>query len=243
MKSKKYNSFLPGLGGAVTGGVTSGATAGAQDAVGKLVNSLIGPIANLFTGLFGGGFATSTGVRWLGAWYQHYMLGQESASPTKNMTDDIAKQAQAVFTAITGVPIYDRYRMAALQGVDAANGNPLNIPDTQKVDNYLALGPDTQNVDPAIVMKAVQIAKKFVHHTGAGSWKQFAVPAQVMDKSVSQYLPNAGGSGTGTGTGTGSAFLPGTITSPGSIPKWIWYAGGALIAVILIVVIVKAAKK
>lgn len=227
---KKYDSFaLPAL--------------GSVGSIGDLAKNLLGPITSLFGGLFGGNFATSTGVRWLGQQYKYYILGDSSAtSPTKGMTDDIAKQAQAVFTAILGVPIYDRYRLAALQGWDLGNDKALNNSDSDRVSNYLALGPDTQGVDPSYVMQAVQIAKKLVHHQPAGSWAPFAVQASKMAPQVSQYLPGAGGSV------SNNPYVPGATNQTLGFfqrpqNKWMIYVGGALVLALIVFLIVKVAKK
>jgi hypothetical protein len=217
---KKYNSIDP---------ITMGL------GLKETVDQIIGPVTNLFKGLFGGGYQTTTGPRWLAAWYKHYVLGQPCESPTKCVGDADVPPAQAWFTAVTGVPIYDRYRLAALQGWDLQNDRPLNNTDSQRVDDYMRLGPLESSVDPAIVMNAVQIAKNLRHHMPPGSWAPYGIPSAKMAQQVAEYLPNAGntnsiGSGGYTTGVTGGGLKMGNI---------LLYGGLAVAAIIIIILVAK----
>jgi hypothetical protein len=228
-RTTKHNAFLSGL-------ISASPTI--ADTANDLIQNLIGPITGLFKGIFGGGYQTTTGPRWLAAWYKHYVLGQKCESPTKCVGDADVPPAQAWFTAVTGVPIYDRYRLAALQGWDLQNDRALNNTDAQRVDDYMRLGPLEASVDPSIVMSAVQIAKNLQHHAPVGSWAAYGKAAPKMAAQVSEYLPS-GTTGTGnTPIGSGGNYSPiqyGSSSNGG----WILWAIIGVVFVVLIILIAK----
>jgi hypothetical protein len=228
MKSQTHNSFL----GGILAGAGGAATTAATGSMKGVIDSLLGPVTSLFAGLFGNNYQTTTGPRWLAAWYKHYVLGQTCASPTKCVGDADVPPAQAWFTAVTGVPVYDRYRLAALQGWDLQNDRALNNSDSQRVDDYMRLGPLEASVDPAIVMQAVQIAKNLRHHAPEGSWAPYGKPAPVMAPQVSEYLPQ-----TATDTGNGGTGSMQSVKS--GYGGWIIAGIAAVVVVVLIVLIAR----
>jgi hypothetical protein len=152
---------------------------GTLDIASAIVSMLPGLVA-FFKGIFGN-YQYSTDVRWLTQQYQYYVLGDGSATGTHSSTginEKFVPEAQTWFTAVLGVPIYDRQRLHALMGTRVSDGASLNISDDQKVANYLRSDwTDTQGQDPAKVMRAVQIAKQFRWGTIPGSWAKYGVPA------------------------------------------------------------------
>lgn len=184
-------------------GCSIGAIAWAQ-----VIQSAIPIITNFFSSLFGGGSQYTTGVQWLTQQYQYYVLGQANATSRTDAEDRYTPEAQAWFSTVLGVPIYDRYRLHALMGTNAADGVPLNNTDQQRAQAYIALGPDTQNVDPAAVAQAVQIAKKFKWGAAPGSWAAFQTPAPDVTT----------GNGTGNGSGNGNG---GSDTDKPGFMDWI----------------------
>lgn len=151
----------------------------------ELLNKAVEEVKKFFDKVFGGGWQFSTGVRWLTAYYQLYVLGQANVTSSNKVDERYSPDAQGWFALVLGVPIYDRYRLHALMGTNPADGAPLNKTDQQKVQEYLAFGPDTSSVDPVAVMQAVQIAKQFKWGTAPGSWAKFSKAAP----DVSTPLP------------------------------------------------------
>ncbi len=147
----------------------------------SVVADMLPLVVGLFTSLFGDKYQYSTGVRWLTAYYQYYVLGQGNVTGThtsSGLDEKYTPEAQTWFTAVLGVPIFDRYRLHALMGTDPAAGRPLNNSDAARVDAYLRSDwLDTQGVPREKVERAVQIAKKFRWGTLPGSWKQYGIPA------------------------------------------------------------------
>jgi hypothetical protein len=137
-------------------------------------------LVSFFKGIFGD-YAYSTQVRWLTTSYQYYVLGDGSATGTHSSTgvnEKYTQEAQTWFTAVLGVPIYDRLRLMALMGTEPSQGRPLNNTDDQRVDAYLnPQWTDTQGQDRERVMRAVQIAKQFKWGTMPGSWAKYGIPA------------------------------------------------------------------
>lgn len=172
-----------------------------------ILTSAIPVLLNFFTGLFGGGWQYSTGVRWLTQLYQFYVLSQGGVTSSNKVDENLTPTAQAWFATVFGIPFYDKYRFHAIKGTNPDNGQPLNITDQQKVQNYLNLGTDTKDIDPVKVMAAVQLAKKanFFPQT-PGAWKFLENEAIGIDQSGSGS--GAGDSGSGGG---GSDSGPGVM--------------------------------
>lgn len=173
-------------GGSTTGTGTGGA--GALDIASTVASMLPGLVA-FFKGIFGN-YTYTTGVRWLTQQYQYYVLGQANATGTHTSTgvnEKYTPEAQAWFTAVLGVPIYDRERLHALMGTRVSDGANLNQTDQQRVDSYLRPAwTDTQGEDPARVMRAVQIAKQFRWGAAPGSWAKYGIPADPPEVTNQQ---------------------------------------------------------
>lgn len=209
---------------------------------GDFVAQVGAAVQSLFKSVFGGGYQNSSGVRWLAAYYDYYVNGNAASTSDNKVDEKISPDAQAWFSAVLGVPIYDRYRLHALMGTNPADGSSLNRSDSQKVQDYLSF-PDTAGVNPANVASAVQMAKHFTWGSNPGSWAQVAklVPG----------MTNTGGGGGANVTGPG---LQGTNTvdqtAPGSgappVKKsniWLWVGIGAGLIILTVTIILIAKKK
>lgn len=160
-------------------------------------------LGNFFAKVFGKKHQFSTGVRWLTAYYAYYVLGDASATSSNRVNEQLAPEAQAWFSVVLGVPIYDRYRLHALMGTNPADGAPLNKTDEQKINDYLnPQWTDTQGQSREAVAKAVQIAKQFRWGAMPGSWAQYGVPANPPEP-VSETGDNGGTGGLLNLTGNG----------------------------------------
>lgn len=166
-------------------------------------------LTQFFSSIFGGGWQYSTGVRWLTQLYQFYVLSQGNVTSSNKVDESYTSVAQAWFATVFGIPFYDKFRFHAIKGTNPDNGQPLNITDQQKVDNYLNLGDDTKDIDPVKVMAAVQLAKKvsFFPQT-PGSWK--FIEDQAIGGDVGGGGTGGSGGGSGGGGGGGSDITPGT---------------------------------
>lgn len=169
-------------------------------AVAKAAPILIG----FFNSVFGvNKWQHTTGVRWLIAYYQYYVLGDASATSSNRVNEQYITDAQTWFSVVLGVPIYDRYRLHALMGTNPADGAPLGQSDELRVQSYLrSEWVDTQGQDPARVLRAVQIAKQFRWGSMPGSWAVYGVPADPVEEL--SETPGGGGLTNLLGSGSGS---------------------------------------
>jgi hypothetical protein len=229
--------------GSLVGIIGSAAAGGGsfKDVVGKIAE----PLKKAFSGLFGDGISNE--VRWLAQIYEFYVLGNPSATSRTKANPALAPDAQAWFSAVLGVPIYDRLRLTALMGWDVNTAAYIpGITDAQKVNNYKNMGTDTMDVPIEAIVKAVEIAKQFKFYPQTpGSWAKFGV--------VASPLPglDAGGTGSIGGTGSGQTGSIKTTGSPlaGSVDRFagipistILIGGGVLIVVILLIVVLTRKK-
>lgn len=144
--------------------------------------------------LFGNKYNTSTGVRWLTQYYEKYVLGMNTRSDNTVNEANVTK-AQAWFSYVLGVPVYDKYRLGSLMGWDTDANMSRNWTDEQKLDDYLTYYPETSGVDRDTAMQAVQIAKKMKWADPLGSWAGFTAAPSVIDSS-----PQTEGSPSGSQT-------------------------------------------
>lgn len=140
--------------------------------------------------LFGNKYDASTGVRWLTQYYEKYVLGLPTRSDNTVDANNIGK-AQAWFYYVLGVPVYDKYRLGALMGSDPDNGTYLHWTDEQKVQDYLKYA-ETDGIDPAVVMQAVQIAKKMRWSDPPGSWAGFTPAPSLIDTTATESTQPGG---------------------------------------------------
>lgn len=205
--------------------------------LGDVIGKLAEPLKKAFSGLFGDGISNE--VRWLAQIYEFYVKGNPSATSRTKANPALAPEAQAWFSAVLGVPIYDRLRLTALMGWDVNTAAYIpGITDAQKINNYKNMGADTMDVPIEAIAKAVEIAKQFKFYPQTpGSWAKFGVAASP--------LPGVGAGGTGqTGSikTTGSP-LAGSVDRFAGIPiSTILIGGGILIVVILIIVVLTRKK-
>lgn len=220
----------------------------AEDAggsLGDIIGKLAEPLKRAFSGLFGDGISNE--VRWLAQIYEFYVKGNPSATSRTKANPALAPEAQAWFSAVLGVPIYDRLRLTALMGWDVNTAAYIpGITDAQKINNYKNMGADTMDVPVEAIAKAVEIAKQFKFYPQTpGSWAKFGVAASP--------LPGVGAGGTGSigGTGSGQTGSIKTTGSPlaGSVDRFagipistILIGGGALIIVVLLIVVLTRKK-
>lgn len=183
------------------------------------ITSAVIQLGSFFAKVFGKKHQFSTGVRWLTAYYQYYVLGDASATSSNRVNEQLAPEAQAWFSVVLGVPIYDRYRLHALMGTNPADGAPLNKTDEQKINDYLnPQWTDTQGQSREAVARAVQIAKQFKWGAMPGSWAKYGVPANPPEPE----------SETG-GSGDAGGFL----NLPGGKPNYLLWGGIAVAALAL----------
>lgn len=186
-----------------TGSGTGGSSGPSATDIASTVLKLLPGLVSFFKGIFGD-YTYTTGVRWLTQQYQYYVLGQANATGThtgSGVDEKYTPEAQTWFSAVLGVPIFDRERLHALMGTRVSDGAPLNNTDAARVDSYLRpTWTDTQGVPREKVMRAVQIAKQFRWGAMPGTWAQFGVPADPPQ--------SAGGAGGGLIPGISGDKMP-----------------------------------
>lgn len=235
-----------GLGSLVD--IIGSATEKAEDAggsLGDIIGKLAEPLKKAFSGLFGDGISNE--VRWLAQIYEFYVKGNPSATSRTKANPALAPEAQAWFSAVLGVPIYDRLRLTALMGWDVNTAAYIpGITDAQKINNYKNMGADTMDVPVEAIAKAVEIAKQFKFYPQTpGSWAKFGVAASPLPGVGTGGTAGIGGVGSGqTGSikTTGSP-LAGSVDRFAGIPiSTILIGGGVLIIVVLLIVVLTRKK-
>jgi len=143
-------------------------------------------VVGLFLQIWGSKYTSSTGVRWLEQMYDYYVRGLggvTSDNKVPGTTQDI-QAAQTWFYAVTGVPIYDKYRWHALRGENGDTGASLNISNGQAASNYLAY-PEVKaaGVTYQQALNAVLIAKQMEYRPGdpPGMWANLPVAPDLVD--------------------------------------------------------------
>lgn len=220
------------VGGGIVGATASQPTGGGATGgmgfldIASAVVGLLPVLTSFFKSVFGGQYQYSTGVRWLTQQYQYYVLGQANATGTHTSTglnEQYTPEAQAWFSAVLGVPIYDRERLHALMGTNVADGRPLNNTDEQRVESYLRPAwTDTQAESRNRVMRAVQIAKQFRWGAAPGSWAKYGVPADQPEPTSDA----GGGLFPGVSGGNNNLLLWGGLLLLGGALYW-YYEGDA----------------
>lgn len=153
-----------------------------------------GEIIGAFLQIFGSKYNTSTGVRWLTAKFEYYVLGNAGATSDNHVNENDTANAQKWFTTVLGVPIYDQYRYHALRGTSPTTGRSLNISREQRALNYLASAPDAVKLGVNFndAYAATYPADKFGENNidgsfPPGSWKGFtAAPALIETNQAAQ---------------------------------------------------------
>lgn len=144
--------------------------------------------------MFGSNYSTSTGVRWLTQLYQYYVLGQSGATSDNHVDESYTAAAQKWFSYVLGVPIYDRYRLSALKGIQGISDSDLNNSDAQRAANYLAYA-DTAGVSQAAAMQAVQLAKGLQFNNIPGSWASALVAPSLVGTTATNSTTGTSGGG------------------------------------------------
>lgn len=212
---RRIASLPSGGTGSGSGSGSGGGSGPSTTDIASTVLQLLPQLVSFFKGIFGD-YTYTTGVRWLTQQYQYYVLGQANATGThtgSGIDERYTPEAQTWFTAVLGVPIYDRERLHALMGTRVSDGAPLNNSDEARVDSYLRpTWKDTQGVPREKVMRAVQLAKQFRWGAMPGSWAKFGIPADPPQSA--------------NGAGGGGGLIPGV-----SKDKMPLYLGGALLLI------------
>jgi hypothetical protein len=94
-------------------------------------------VVGFFLVCFGSKYSESTGVRWLTAFFETWVLGMAKHSDNKVNAANV-KVAQNWFATVLGVPIYDKYRIHALMGTDPEGTKSLGLTQEQRATKYLS---------------------------------------------------------------------------------------------------------
>lgn len=209
MVANGYDNRVIGLTGAQTGGVIMklAPTLATIPVVG-IFAAAGAEVAGVILSIFGNKYSATTGVRWLTQYYEKYVLGMNTHSDNTVNEANVPK-AQAWFSYVLGVPVWDKYRLGALMGYDTDANRSLNWTDEQKVTDYLKY-EETAGIDPATVMQAVQIVKNMHWTDPLGSWAGFTAAPSVIETVATEGSPSGtipGSTETSGGTGDNKKII------------------------------------
>ena len=150
-------------------------TAPVAAVVGGIV-ALVGGLVTLAGKLFGNKWHQSSGVRWLLQKYQYFVLGDTSATSSNHVNEALLQDAYNWWTAVLGVPIYDKYRYHALAGEWPDSGKMIEPRQTysQRAAAYMAF-PEAANVSFDNAVLAAKLADQFDESLPAGGWQNFEI--------------------------------------------------------------------
>jgi hypothetical protein len=158
-----------------------------------------GEVIGFFLVCFGSKYTESTGVRWLTSFYEDKVLNLGKHSDNKvNQANIVASQNW--FAAVTGVPIYDKYRIHALMGTDPEGTKNLGLTQEQRANKYLGFWDAKKaGVTYPQALAAVQRvdALNMKWTDPGGAWHDFTAAPATIDNS-----------GNATTTGTINANTP-----------------------------------
>jgi hypothetical protein len=186
--------------------------------VGDLAAAL-GEVVGTFLIVFGSKYSSNltTGVRWLMQMYQYYVLGQAGVTSDSKVNAADCIPAQQWFSAVLGVPIYDKYPWHALRGENGDTGASLGQTNAQSANAYLAY-PDVQKAGITYdqALEAVAIAKSMEYKGGdaPGIWASMPVAPALAD-SINAEIVAA--QNTDTPTATTLTAVPASV-SPVAAP-------------------------
>ena len=150
------------------------------------IAAAVGEVAGFFLSVFGSKYNSSTGVRWLVQRYQYYVLSQAGVTNDRQVSETYIQPAQAWFSTVLGVPIYDQYRYHALHGSDPNTGKMIpGITRAQRANNYLASAPDAvaAGVTYNDAYNATYQADQFTEPGAPGSWASFVASPWIVQSS------------------------------------------------------------
>lgn len=166
---------LVGSGITAAGGIIAIVAPPVSTVVGGIV-AAVGALVGIAGKLFGNKWHQSSGVRWLLQKYQFYVMGDTAATSSNHVNEAMLQEALNWFTAVLGVPIYDKYRYHALAGEDAGSGKmimPLQSYN-QRAVAYMAF-PEAKDVSFDNAVLAAHLADQFDESGIAGSWSEFKI--------------------------------------------------------------------
>jgi hypothetical protein len=228
-------------------GVTIDKFAPALAAIAPPIGAAVAAVAELtgvFLQIFGSKYTSSSGVRWLTQMYQYYVLRQNVTSPN-NVNAAMVIPSQQWFSAVMGVPIYDKYRWHALRGENGDTGASLNQTNDQDARAYLNF-PEVikMGIPYDQALAAVSIAKAMEYKAGdaMGLWANLPVAPLLVDSINAEVAAAAKNAYAQTQATQQAAVLsPNLALTPaiapvvplvsGGIPQiaWILIAGGAVV--------------
>lgn len=150
--------------------------------------------AGVILNFFGDNFIYSSDVRGLIQKYQYFVQGNAAVKQAAQADQSLKDKAQAWFSLVLGVPIYDDLRYDALRGEDHATFSDLpNRWDyNARVQKYKSFGQVESSQPDAVVLQAAYIADKLddrtagAYPTAPGAWAGELPAASVIDNN-----PNA----------------------------------------------------
>lgn len=155
-------------------------------------------VVGFFLVCFGSKYSESTGVRWLTAFFETWVLGMAKHSDNKVNAANV-KVAQNWFATVLGVPIYDKYRIHALMGTDPEGTKSLGLTQQQRAQKYLSFWDAvkagvTYDQALAAVQRVDQLQMKWTDPPGA--WHDFTAAPSTIDYSgnattTGQITPNS----------------------------------------------------
>jgi hypothetical protein len=150
--------------------------------------------AGVILNFFGDNFIYSSDVRGLIQKYQYFVQGNAAVNQASKADQSLKDKAQAWFSLVLGVPIYDDLRYDALRGEDHSTFSDLpNRWDyNARVQKYKSFGQVESSQPDAVVLQAAYIADTLDDRTGGayptrpGAWAGALPAASVIDQD-----PNA----------------------------------------------------
>lgn len=126
--------------------------------------------AGILLNVFGDNFIYSSDVRGLIQKYQYFVQGNSAVTQSSKADQGLKDKAQAWFSLVLGVPIWDDLRYDALRGEDHATFSDLpNRWDyNARVQKYKSFGPAESAVPDSVVLQAAYIADGLDDRTAGG---------------------------------------------------------------------------
>ena len=192
-KTVLVGSTLASLGGTIAAVGSSGiVTAPVAIVVGAIV-AAVGGLVALCGKLFGNKWHYSSGVRWLLQKYEYYVMGYITSTSSNHVSEALLQDCYNWFTAVVGVPIYDKYRYHALCGEWPDSGAMIEprLSYNERALNYLAFPEVIESgitYEQAVV--AAQLADQFNENGVAGSWAGFLIAPSHFENISWEQIAN-----------------------------------------------------
>jgi hypothetical protein len=153
--------------------------------------------AGVLLNFFGDDFIYSSDVRGLIQKYQYFVQGNAAVTQSSKADQTLKDKAQAWFSLVLGVPVYDDLRYDALRGEDHATFSDLpNRWDyNARIAKYKSFGQAETSQPDSAVLAAAYIADKLddrtagAYPTRPGAWAG-ALPAAAVINSDPNAQPN-----------------------------------------------------